>query len=133
ARGRVPMDLPTLLAGVDLPAPLRAEIDTLLAHKAAAPEQGTGERMPEIDAFVQEEFRLAAAGLDRPPAAGADLIDRAQTLFLQTVTEMSLFPALPRHPMYQIRRPAGGEEYVFHIEPAFDAPTLVHVRRNGGG
>src|SRR3546814_1953721 len=58
ARGRVPMDLPTLLAGVDLSASLRAEIDAMLAHKAVAPEQGTGARMPEIDAFMQEEFGL---------------------------------------------------------------------------
>src|SRR3546814_17986203 len=35
--------------------------------------------------------------------------------------------------MYLIRRSAGGEEYVFHLEPAFDSPTLVRVRRNGGG
>src|SRR3546814_7584287 len=127
------MDLPTLLAGDDLSASLRAEIDAMLAHKAVAPEQGTGARMPEIDAFMQEEFGLAAAGLDRPPAAGADLLDRAQALFLATVTEVFVFPARPRHPMYLIRRSAGGEEYVFHLEPAFDSPTLVRVRRHGGG
>src|SRR3546814_19947702 len=60
ARGRVPMDLRTLLAGVDLSASLRAENDEMLAHKAVAPEQGTGAPMPGTDAFKREESGLAA-------------------------------------------------------------------------
>src|SRR3546814_8272800 len=57
ARGRVPMDMPTLLAGVDLSAALRPEIDAMLAHKAVALGQGTGARLTDIDAFTQEDGR----------------------------------------------------------------------------
>src|SRR3546814_12926144 len=97
----------------------------MLAHKAVAPEQGTGARMPEIDAFMQEEFVLAASGLDRPPAAGADLLARAQTLFLATVPEVFVFPSRPLYPLSLIRPSAGGEESVFHSDPTFASPPVL--------
>lgn len=57
----VPMDLPTLRAGTDLPPDVAQSIDRLLAAKAATKELGEGERIPTIDALIESEFAAARA------------------------------------------------------------------------
>lgn len=83
--GPVPMDLPTLLQEIDLPASLRTAINALLAAKAASSEMGEGSRIPVIDAFVEMEFSLAEASRPSAPVIEPGLVDQAQLLFLRTV------------------------------------------------
>ncbi len=58
--GRVPMDLPSLLASIAVEPGLRSAIDALLAAKAEASELGSGPRLSAVDAFVSGEFELAS-------------------------------------------------------------------------
>jgi tRNA nucleotidyltransferase (CCA-adding enzyme) len=63
--GRLPMDLPTLLAEIAPGPVLSAEIDGLLSAKAASSELGSGARLPAIDAFVAGELERAAISGDQ--------------------------------------------------------------------
>jgi predicted nucleotidyltransferase len=85
ADGLAPMDLPSLLAAVELPDPLRAAIDVLLAAKAASKEMGDGDRIGIIDAFMELEFASARARRPAAPAIEPSLVDQAQLLFLRMV------------------------------------------------
>lgn len=66
----LPMDLPTLMAGLDLVRELREAIDELIARKAERSEIGTGARVGVIDRFIEEE--LAAAERGGEPDGGND-------------------------------------------------------------
>lgn len=83
--GRIPMDLPTLLAGVELPLSLRMAVDGLLEAKERSSEVGEGSRIPLIDAFLDMEFFLARAKGPCRPGIDSGLIDKAQVLFLKIV------------------------------------------------
>lgn len=79
--GRVPMDLPSLLAEIDLDADARAAIDDLLAAKTTCPELGDGPPVAAIDRFVAAELALAEVsrlGGD-PPAP--TILAQAEELF----------------------------------------------------
>lgn len=85
ACGRLPMDLPTLLAGAELPPSLRLAVDGLLEAKERSSEMGEGNRIPVIDAFLEMEFSLARARAPRPLDIDPSLVDKAQVLFLKIV------------------------------------------------
>lgn len=80
---RLPMALPDLLAGVEIPAAVRAAIDDLLAQKGVTAELGDGPRVPVIDAFVEQ----AIDGQTEPPLKEPtqSLVWRADALFREIV------------------------------------------------
>ena len=54
--GPVPMRFADMLARIDLPRPLRGEIDTLLERKAASGELGRGPRIEPISQYLEIEL-----------------------------------------------------------------------------
>lgn len=84
----VPMDLPTLQAGVNLPDDVVAFVDDLLARKANTREVGEGPRVAALDDLIENEIELAKAVLGDMPAAGANLIGEANALFRELVTSV---------------------------------------------
>jgi uncharacterized protein len=52
-----PMDLPSLIRGLDLPANLNGELSSLVDRKACAPERGTTSRFAVIDAFIDQVLK----------------------------------------------------------------------------
>ena len=87
--GRIPMDLPTLLAEIDLDPALRGLIADLLDRKAQTSELGSGPRIPAIDHFVQDEFHRAAARSPQPPEPDAEVQKMAEALFRHVVRAVS--------------------------------------------
>ncbi len=81
---RPPMNLHELIAGCDLAQNLKADIDELVEAKSRTNERSNGMRKPDIDAFIHTEFSRASdvPGQDKP---GADMLERANTLFLELV------------------------------------------------
>ena len=84
----VPMDLPTLRAGTDLPPDVAQAIDRLLAAKAATKELGEGERIPTIDALIESEFIAASAEALPPDPVDPHLAREADDLFRNLVQGM---------------------------------------------
>jgi predicted nucleotidyltransferase len=77
----LPMDLPTLRAGVALEPKISQAIDDLLLLKARAHELGTGPRVPCLDDFIRAEIDEAESWLaEQPKADEPDLIAADQTL-----------------------------------------------------
>ena len=62
-----PMDLATLLSGIDVPEAVRAEIDALVAEKSRTRELGTGTVAPVLRAFVAEQLASDAFGTGPVP------------------------------------------------------------------
>lgn len=79
--GRVPMDLPTLLAGVQFPAELRGAIDALLDAKAVSHEMGESAPIPVINAFIEAEIETAGDSQDSSSSSDPDLARQAEMLF----------------------------------------------------
>ena len=85
----LPMDLPSLRAGLALERELDRSIDSLTALKARQSEMGTGPRIGMLDRFIEGEFAAAAdlaAGPDRESPAPAPL-DAANELFRTIVAD----------------------------------------------
>jgi uncharacterized protein len=77
---RVPMDFPSLLAGVTFEADLQQAVDALLALKMNTPELGEGPRIPAIDSFVEFEVGCAQDP-GGAPAGDSAFRERAEALF----------------------------------------------------
>lgn len=90
--GRVPMSMPHLLAGVDIPGAVRASIAALAAQKEMRSELGVGPRIPEIDDFIAS----ALDGADEPPdmTPSPKLVTEADALFRAIVGA----PCIPSSP-----------------------------------
>jgi len=70
----LPMDMPTLRAGVALDPAIVQAIDHLLSLKAQAHELGMGSRVPVLDDFIRGEIDTAARWLaTQPSTPGADV------------------------------------------------------------
>lgn len=78
--GDPPMDLPALLAGVTLDAPTRADLDALLARKAASAELGFGARLPRLDGLIAAELEATPR---LPPYDAARHMPAAQALMMR--------------------------------------------------
>lgn len=76
---RPPMRLQDLMAVTDLPAPLAAQIEALVAIKAESKEAAPSDRSPDIEALIADE--LGRAGEVRERAANSDFAAEAQALF----------------------------------------------------
>jgi predicted nucleotidyltransferase len=85
AHGGVPMDLPTILDGIDLPSDLTQEIDRLLAAKSVSSELGEGARIPIIESWVEQEINMARRQVPEAPAENAELVTKAEAVFLKIV------------------------------------------------
>lgn len=85
----VPMDQPSLLAGLSLPAALDDAIHTLMEMKSASGEMGEGPRVAVIDAFLESELRLAQEGAIKAPPASPEFHEAAEALFRALVLGVS--------------------------------------------
>ncbi|MCR6630697.1 MAG: nucleotidyltransferase domain-containing protein [Magnetospirillum sp.] len=85
----VPMDQPSLLAGLSLPADLDGAIGALVAKKSASGEMGEGPRVAVIDAFLEQELRLAQEGAIQTPSASPEFHEAAEVLFRALVLGIS--------------------------------------------
>lgn len=83
-KGVPPMRFATLLAGSDLAAPLRAEIEELLVIKQRAGEAQYGARRPLLHAFIKEELARGEIA-DALPESRSGEITELDKLLYQTV------------------------------------------------
>ncbi|CUW37150.1 conserved protein of unknown function [Magnetospirillum sp. XM-1] len=81
---RVPMDFPSLLAGIKMEADLQQAIDSLLALKVSSLEMGEGPHIPRIDDFIETEMDLAVRP-DGPPSIDPSFQSKANELFQSIV------------------------------------------------
>lgn len=83
----VPMAMPRLREGLDLPAGVSDFLDDLLRRKAVTRELGSGPRIPALDGLIEQAMADApdAPDADYPPAPG--LLDEANALFREIVQE----------------------------------------------
>ena len=72
-KGVPPMRFDELLAGSELAAGLRAEIDELLERKQRAGEAETGPRRPLLHAFIQSELLRGAIPPALPESRSGDV------------------------------------------------------------
>lgn len=78
--GTVPMDLPALMAGIDLSPGIRDAVGVLLERKARISELGDDAPWPVLDAFIRDE--LERPGLPpRCPAEQAAALAEADRVF----------------------------------------------------
>lgn len=83
--GPVPMALPDLLAGVEIPRDIRDGIDALLVRKSEVSELGKGPRVPMLNAFIEAEMQRAAEHAKNNPSAAPDIREEAEALFRDLV------------------------------------------------
>ncbi len=76
-----PMRFATLLAGSDLGAPLRAEIDELLEVKQRAGEAQYGARRPLMHDFISQELARGEVADALPESRSGNVRDLDQLLF----------------------------------------------------
>jgi uncharacterized protein len=80
-----PMDLPSLLAGVRLPAEVAEALEELRRAKRASSEVGTGPPIPALDAYIEEQAQWGMVAKGRMPAPDSHLIERSNALFRAAV------------------------------------------------
>lgn len=83
-KGMPPMRFASLLAGSDLEAPLRAEIDELLALKQRAGEAQYGAQRPLLHAFIGDELARGEIA-DALPESRSGKVSDLDALLYQTV------------------------------------------------
>jgi predicted nucleotidyltransferase len=81
----VPMSVPQLRAGLNLPSELSDFFDHLIAQKAVTKELGSGPRNALLDRFIEQEIQLARSSAGTPPPVHPSLIDDANALFRDLV------------------------------------------------
>jgi uncharacterized protein len=82
-----PMNFQALLAGIDLPPELIAELEDLLRRKSLSKELGEAPRMAIVDDFITAELDWARAAVNEPRAARDDLREEANELFRSILQE----------------------------------------------
>ncbi len=85
-----PMDLPSLLAGLNISEAVREAVATLVARKAPATEDDTGARLPPLDALIISI--LAAPAVRKVSVNRMEVVAQADALFASIVLN-SLSPA----------------------------------------
>ena len=81
----VPMALPQLLAGVDLPPDATAAIDDLVTRKARSRELGDGPRSAALDAVIRSEFEHAESAVPQRTPLPPALLRDANSLFRRLI------------------------------------------------
>ena len=78
----LPMSLPELRAGNQVPADVDRFIDELLVKKAQTKEMGASQRIPCLDELVENELAAAAADLGSAKMpVSPELVERVDQLF----------------------------------------------------
>jgi predicted nucleotidyltransferase len=80
----VPMAMPEILTGVTLPDDVRQAILDLVAHKARTPEGAPVERIPRLDAWMEEAYERGRAYADIAPVRQNDR-EELDALFRQVI------------------------------------------------
>ena len=81
----VPMALPELLSGLEMPGHAIGAIEDLITRKTRSRELGQGKRSPVLDELVLTEFELAEKAAPERTPIPLDLLDSANTLFRELV------------------------------------------------
>jgi len=84
-----PMHFPTLCAQSDLSPSLQESIERLLMEKAKTRELGSGPVPPDIRDIITSELSLAESAFDRPTRPPAEVIEKAEEFFRQSVTQLA--------------------------------------------
>lgn len=87
AGARLPMNFQALMAGVDLPADIVVELESLLKRKAETKELGVAPRIALLDEFITQELDVVGriAKTDRTDAL--DIYDDADQIFREILQE----------------------------------------------
>lgn len=85
----VPMDLPTLTSGIDLPTDVSNILDEMLEQKLKSKELGSGPRLALLDDFVSEEIEKTRAVLEHPGPMPDRILDTANGVFREIVDHVS--------------------------------------------
>lgn len=81
----VPMALPQLLSGLDMPGHAVSAIEDLMARKGRSRELGEGRRDRVLDELARTEFELAERTASERTPIPTDLVDSANGLFRRLV------------------------------------------------
>ncbi|MDE0421899.1 MAG: nucleotidyltransferase domain-containing protein [Gammaproteobacteria bacterium] len=81
----VPMALPELLSGLDMPGHAVSAIEDLISRKTRSRELGEGKRSRVLDELVLTEFELAERSAPERTPIPLDLLDGANSLFRELV------------------------------------------------
>ncbi len=79
--GSPPMDLPSLLAGVRLPAAAAEALEALRTAKALSSEVGEGPPIPALDAYIEEQAQWALQAKGRLPDPDPVLLAQTNAFF----------------------------------------------------
>jgi uncharacterized protein len=83
--GSPPMDLPSLLAGVDLPVETVEALEALRAAKRESSEMGEGARIPALDNYIESQSAWARASKPRASTPHPTLIEKTNSFFRAAV------------------------------------------------
>lgn len=83
--GAPPMDLPSLIAGVDLPRETLDALEALRAAKRESSEMGEGARIPALDGYIEAQSAWARASKPRAPAPDPALVEKTNSFFRAVV------------------------------------------------
>jgi predicted nucleotidyltransferase len=83
----VPMTFSKLKAGAELSAETERMLDELLLRKAASKELGRMPRAKALDSLIEQEIEMARTALGELPTVEQQLIDKANALFREIVTQ----------------------------------------------
>lgn len=83
----VPMALPALRQGIDLPPTLEHRLDALLVRKTVTRELGDAPRLEVFDRFIEDELAQAQSLIEAPGPPPPALLDQANALFRALVRE----------------------------------------------
>ena len=80
-----PMDLPGLLAGINLPPDVAAALENLRQAKRRSSEVGTGARIVALDDYIEEQAQWGMKAKGRPPVPDPALVAQSNALFRAAV------------------------------------------------
>lgn len=80
-----PMDLPGLLAGLDLPREAAGALEDLRRAKTASSELGVGPRIAALDAYIDEQAQWGMQAKGPPPAPDPARVEECNRLFRAAV------------------------------------------------
>lgn len=83
--GRVPMSLPELLEGVQLPPDVAGFLDNLRERKRHTKELGLSPKIDVLDRFIVDEIELARANAIEPKAPDRELLSDINRLMVDVV------------------------------------------------
>jgi hypothetical protein len=80
-----PMDLPSLLDGLELPSDVAAALEALRQAKRLSSEVGIGPRIVVLDDYIEEQAQWGLKAKGRQPRPDPDLVAQSNALFRAAV------------------------------------------------